>query len=599
MTQEKKKEYLKRLKVDSLLDLVLYIPKSYNDTRLSNHLMAQENFVCEAVVLSSQKYLKRLQIDIYLPLFDKTISTIYFKYSYYHLKAFQKDANVYLQGKLEFSYGKYTLIQPKIIKEIGKIEPKYGLKSIKDVILRELMRAYVSKETLREHLSDEKVINELLDIHFPTSFIKNFSTNQINAIKYLEIFNFFKKMSKKRVEFDAISKLDNDPKEFIKNLPFKLTDDQKDAINQISVDFRSSKAARRVIVGDVGCGKSVVAFAATFMAYPKRSILMAPTSVLANQLYMEAKKFLPSFIRIGLVTNKSKPKELDKIYLIIGTHALLYDKNLPHCDLVMIDEQHRFGTNQRDFLKNIFKNGDKRPHFLQFSATPIPRTLAMIESSLVDITMIKQIPIKKDIKTKIISKSDFSRLKEHIDKELEQNMQVAIIYPLVEQSEQIDYQSIDEAKEFWLKRYKNVYIVHGKSKDKDNILKEFDKNGKILLATTVVEVGISLSRLSTIVIVGGERLGLSTLHQLRGRVARNVDKGWCFLYTNNPNNKRLQEFSKLISGFDIAELDLKYRKSGDLLSGKMQSGVSFNWIDLSEDADIVKLAKGHSKASLL
>ena len=180
-----------------------------------------------------------------------------------------------------------------------------------------------------------------------------------------------------------------------------------------------------------------------------------------------------------------------------------------------------------------------------------------------------------------------------IGEELDKEHQVLIIYPLVEQSEALDYQSIDEARSYWEKRFDRVYVTHGKDRNKEEVLFEFREKGSILLATTVVEVGISLPRLTTIVIVGAERLGLSTLHQLRGRVSRNGLKGYCYLYTNQKASDRLDAFVKTDNGFDIAALDLKFRKSGDLLAGRRQSGDKFRWVDMSEDDETVREVVRH------
>jgi ATP-dependent DNA helicase RecG len=327
------------------------------------------------------------------------------------------------------------------------------------------------------------------------------------------------------------------------------------------------------------------------LCYPKKAVLMAPTSILANQIYAEAKRFLPQHLKIALVTSKEKRDDLGSYDFLVGTHALLY-KDLPKCDLVMVDEQHRFGVNQREMIKHLVsRDKSSRAHFLQFSATPIPRTLAMINSSLVDYSSIKEIPFEKHITTKIIGRSGFKSLIKHIEEEISKDHQIAIIYPLVEESESIAYQSIDEAREYWQQRYENVFVTYGKDKEKDEILENFKENGSILISTTVIEVGISLPRLTTVVIVGAERLGLATLHQIRGRVSRVGLDGYCFLYTNDKNSKRLKEFAKTKSGFDIAELDLKFRKSGDVVDGKLQSGKMFEWIDLSSDEYIIKKAK--------
>jgi ATP-dependent DNA helicase RecG len=215
----------------------------------------------------------------------------------------------------------------------------------------------------------------------------------------------------------------------------------------------------------------------------------------------------------------------------------------------------------------------------------------MIETAHIDVSLITSTPFKKDIDSKVIGRSDFKQLLKHINTEIEKNNQVLIVYPLVEHSEVLEYQSIDEARGYWEKNFKNVYVTHGKDKQKEEVLLDFRDKGSILIATTVVEVGISLPRLTTVVIVGAERLGLSTLHQLRGRVSRTGLKGYCYLYTNNTSSKRLEKFVETKSGFDIANLDLKFRKSGDLLSGSSQSGLEFKWVDLSEDAEIVEDVK--------
>jgi ATP-dependent DNA helicase RecG len=216
----------------------------------------------------------------------------------------------------------------------------------------------------------------------------------------------------------------------------------------------------------------------------------------------------------------------------------------------------------------------------------------MIDSAHIDVSLIQQTPFTKNIATQLIGKADFPALLSHIRSEIAQDHQVLIVYPLVEQSDSIDYQSIDEARGYWEKNFPHVYVTHGKDKEKEEVLLEFRSRGSILLATTVVEVGISLPRLSTVVIVGAERLGLSTLHQLRGRVSRTGLQGYCYLYTNKPGkSERLEAFAGCVSGFEIAALDLKFRSSGDLLEGSIQSGKKLKWIDMASDEKIVMEVK--------
>ena len=282
--------------------------------------------------------------------------------------------------------------------------------------------------------------------------------------------------------------------------------------------------------------------------------------------------------------------DLESSDFVIGTHALLY-RELKGFALVMIDEQHRFGTAQRNTLERMMELEQRRPHILQFSATPIPRTLAMIESNFLDFSFIRDLPFPKDITSKVISKQDFRELLEHIQREIAKKHQVLIVYPLVEESESADYTPLKKGEEFWRKHFEGIYVTHGKDKYKEEVLEEFRDKGNILLATTVVEVGISLPNLSTIVIVGAERLGLATLHQLRGRVSRNGLKGYCFLYSKQEKSQRLMRFCQIQNGFEISQLDLEYRNSGDLLSGEQQSGKQFEWINLALDEKIIANAK--------
>ncbi len=586
------KKYLEKLKVTSLLDLAMLLPSAYEDNFLSYELQAGSVCVIEVEVKSLQRVPKYLKVKFHSLKFDKEIEGIIFHPKPFHSRLFSFGNRLFIKGKLEFNFGKLSIIQPKTVTEINSINVKYKT-PLRNQTVKKVIDKYLKKETLLQEGLAEKEADTLLLFHYPThDFLKQKDSNRfIHTLKFVEIFNHLKKLSFKKRVYPSTSKLKGDVNTFINSLPFSLTNDQLKAIEDIKKDFQSPYASKRVIVGDVGCGKTMVILAAVVMAYPKKSVLMAPTSILAHQIFKEAKKFLPNHIRVGLVTSKEKNDELDQYDFLVGTHALLY-KDLPKCELVMVDEQHRFGVNQREMIKKLAqREKDKRVHFLQFSATPIPRTLAMINSSLVDYSFIKELPFKKEIETKIISRSDFKFLIKHIENEIKKSHQIAIIYPLVEESEAVSYQSIEEAKSYWQKRYKNVFVTYGKDKDKDETLEIFRQKGDILISTTVIEVGISLPRLTTVVIVGAERLGLATLHQIRGRVSRTGLKGYCFLYTNDKNSKRLKEFAKTTSGFDIAELDLKFRQSGDVIEGKLQSGKMFEWIELSNDAAIIEKAK--------
>ncbi|NPA81001.1 MAG: ATP-dependent DNA helicase RecG, partial [Epsilonproteobacteria bacterium] len=581
---------LKRLGVSNLLDLALITPSSYEDRRLHPFVRLNELNAVSALIKSVSFSPKNMRLILYAENLKQTLTAVIFNPKNYHKKSFKEGERYFLIGRVENYYGHLQLLQPKILDSVGEITPKYKT-PLRSKSVFELMKRYLSlKALLKEGLLEEEA-KRILDLHFPKNFVPAID-KEMKLLKFVEIFNYMKKLSTKRVRQKASKTFQNpNPNPFINSLPFRLTNDQIKAIEDIKRDLESEYAAKRVVMGDVGCGKTMVMLASAFMVHPSKAVLMAPTTVLAEQIYNEAKKYLSFFdIKIALVTNKSKKEDLNEYDFIIGTHALLY-RDLPKCDLVMVDEQHRFGTVQREMIKKLISKDNLSPHYIQFSATPIPRTLSLIESNLVDYSFIKELPFKKDITTKIVTKKDFRDLIAHIKSEADKSNQTIIVYPLVEESEAIDYLSIDEAKDYWLKHFEGVYVTHGKDRDKGDVLKEFREKGKILIATTLIEVGISLPKLTTIVIVAPERMGLATLHQLRGRVSRNGLKGYCFLFTKHPENERLKAFCETLDGFEIAKLDLKFRQSGDILKGEQQSGKSFRFFDPALDEEIAKEAK--------
>ena len=582
-------EKFKKLGISSYLDLLLVIPNSYEDYRLQNSLIEHASQVIDATVESVYRAPNSIQVTFYAHNFGHSIQGVLFRPRPYMMHQFKVGERNYYYGMCECKMGKCSITMPKKVSQVGSVTPKYKTKLRSDVMQR-FIQKNLTLERLKEEGLKEEIALEVLKLHFPKELPKKeLDIETIEALKYTELFSYMKQLSVKRRYFNSISSSVKDHSPWLKTLPFELTQKQLEAIEDIRSDLSKDVAAKRMIVGDVGSGKTMVILASAYMNMPNKTILMSPTTILANQLYEEAQKFLPG-LKIALVTNKSKKIDLSEFDLLVGTHALLY-RDLPTSSLVMVDEQHRFGTQQRNMLEKLVSSGDKKPHFLQFSATPIPRTQAMIETAHIDVSLITSTPFKKDITSKVIHKQDFKDLLGDIKNEISKGNQILLVYPLVEQSEVLDYQSIDEARGYWEKNFSGVYVTHGKDKDKEQVLLDFANDGNILIATTVVEVGISLPKLSTVVIVGAERLGLSTLHQLRGRVSRTGLKGYCYLYTNTSESERLDEFCHTTSGFDIANMDLKYRKSGDLLKGVNQSGTQFKWIDLAEDEKIVAEVK--------
>lgn len=587
-------EKLQKLGVSNLLDLALLIPKSYENTYLNKTPLLNEFNTLHVKVLRCNLS-KVLSLRFFCEDWDQEINGVVFSPRPYHRGLFKVGSSLHVRGKIEWSQGNISIIQPQVVTQINTILPKYKT-ALQNRTMIALMKQYLSVEGLKKEGLDDDEINVLMSLHFPDSTCKDsLSEKALGVMKFVEIYNYLKVLSKKKKDFVAKHTLSSNESDFVKSLPFELTRDQQNTIKDIKQDFNSGTSARRIVMGDVGSGKTIVILASVMMCYPHKAVLMAPTTILAKQLYEEAQKFLPLHVKsFLLLSSTSKKEDLSQYDFIIGTHALLFRK-LPDLDLVMVDEQHRFGTKQRELINQLSIEDEKHPHFLQFSATPIPRTMSMIQSSLVDFSFIKQTPFKKNINTKIIRKNDFKDLTKHIKKEIKEGRQVIIIYPLVVESETIEYQSIEEARGYWEKNYDDVFVTFGADKNKEEVLENFRDEGSILVATTLVEVGISLPKLSTIVIVGAERLGLASLHQLRGRVSRTGLNGYCFLYTNQTNSERLDKFSKTTNGFDIADLDLDYRKGGDVLKGIVQSGKSFEWFDISSDKEILKEAKDRLK----
>jgi len=548
---------LLKIGVLSLLDLALVLPKGFEDTTIAKS--PREGQVCINVKITSLASRPGMLTALaFCEQWQSSVKIVIFNAKSWHYGAFKVGKEMAIYGLCSYAFGSWQIVNPKITTKIGQIVPKFKTE-LKDEELKKLILKYLNLQNLMSEGLNEKEAKFLADLQRLDEQsvqilyrLKN-DGEGLEILKFVEIFNYIKKLSAKKTYFKSPKIKLFDISSWLKSLPFTPTNDQIKAVNDIRDDLSAVQAKRRVIMGDVGSGKTLVILAAALSVYPQSAILMAPTSILSEQIY------------------------------IVGTHALLFHE-LPNSPLVMVDEQHRFGSNQRKKIEELASNEDERANFVQFSATPIPRTLSLIQSEIVNFSFLKQMPFKKNIMSQILGTSEFGFLLAHIKKQLASGFQVAIIYPLVESSESSNYQSLSEAQGFWLKNFKNVFVTHGKDKEKEEILRRFREEGEILLSTTVVEVGISLPRLNTIVIVGAERLGLATLHQLRGRVGRNGGDGYCFLFTKlKEAPARLKEFCATNDGFKVAELDLKNRQSGDILNGFFQHGATFNFYDYEDD----------------
>ena len=473
-------------------------------------------------------------------------------------------------------------------------------------------------ETYRDKYSFVNKKTALNIIHNPSTAEK---LKEVTIrLKYEELFEFmfkinYLKQENKKKNNGLVRKIDRDKlNEFIKKIPFKLTDDQLNAIDEIVNDLEAPNRMNRLLQGDVGSGKTVVAFTGMFANYlcGYQSALMAPTEILATQHYNNLVEFLKyTDVNIALLTGSTPKKEKNEIYenlkngtinMIIGTHALIQDEvEYNNLGLVITDEQHRFGVHQRANLQN---KGVK-PDVLFMSATPIPRTYALTIFGDMDVSTIKQRPKgRQKIDTYVKKNSEIKDVLEMMFKELKAGHQVYVIAPLIEESENSDLTNVNDLKDKMTMAFGNNYkidIVHGKmaSGAKDLIMNQFKNNEvQILISTTVVEVGVDVPNATTMAIFDADRFGLSTLHQLRGRVGRGTSKSQCILISDS-DAERLKIMEREDDGFVISEEDFKLRGHGDLFGTKQSGDMTFKIANIKNDYKILLQAKKDSKEYLL
>ena len=403
-------------------------------------------------------------------------------------------------------------------------------------------------------------------------------------------------------------------------LPFELTNAQKNVLKEIRADVKYPQQMNRLLQGDVGSGKTLVALLSMLMAIDNnfQACLMAPTEILAKQHFNSISNYLEKMnIKVQILTGSSKTKERrilhaeledGKIDLLIGTHALLEDKvKFSNLGLVIIDEQHRFGVAQR---AKLWKKNKYPPHVLVMTATPIPRTLSMTLYGDLDVSVIDELPPgRKEVKT--MWKSDASRLSiiKFMRDQITKGRQIYVVFPLIEESEKLDYKDLMEGynqieREFPLPKYQ-VSIVHGqmKAEDKEYEMNRFVKGvTDIMVATTVIEVGVNVPNASVMIIESAERFGLSQLHQLRGRVGRGSEQSYCMLVSGNKVSveakKRLQTMVDTNDGFRISEVDLEIRGPGDMMGTKQSGVLDFKIANIVTDNKILQFARNEAKMLL-
>lgn len=628
----KNRKLLNKLNIYNSDDLINYYPFRYEILEKSNieELEDKGKVIIDGIVENSPKvyYISRKldKMSFSLNTGSNLYSIVIFNRGFLKSKLVV-GTEVTIIGTIDKKHHTITASDIRFGKLLNpKIEPvyhtTYGLSGsmIHKYILNCLKESfdiedYIPDELIEEyHFWDKK--RSIIQLHNPTS--KESLKCASVRMKYEELFLFMLKMNYLKNNKENKRGLErtidyNVVKEFINKLPFTLTVDQLKSIDDIYHDLCDKKRMNRLLQGDVGSGKTIVAIISMYMNYLSgyQSALMAPTEILAIQHYQNIKKLFGEDIKVGLLTGKLKVKEKKELLkklengdidMIIGTHALISeDVKYKNLGLVITDEQHRFGVNQRGNLKNK----GITPDILYMSATPIPRTYALTLYGDMDISNIKTIPSgKKEIITTLKKESEMKDVLTSMLNELKNNHQIYVISPLIEESEKIDLENIYALEEKMNKafgKYYKIGVLHGKmsNEEKEVIMSKFQNNEiQILISTTVIEVGIDVKNATMIVIWDAFRYGLSTLHQLRGRVGRNDLQSYCILVSNR-ETERLKILTQTCDGFKISEEDFLLRGSGDLFGIKQSGDMVFKVADLKKDYKILLKAKEDSEKFLL
>ena len=460
--------------------------------------------------------------------------------------------------------------------------------------------------------------DSLINIHIP----KN-NNDFIRAQKRLKFEEFFflqlhllklKLIRTKRLKGYPFPKIDTHFNNFYNNhIPFELTGAQKRVLKEIRRDVQSEAQMNRLLQGDVGSGKTLVAFLSMLIAVDNgfQAAIMAPTEILARQHMDTISEYCKELdVKVGILTGSSKTKERKELHeklesgelnILIGTHALIEDKvKFRNLGLVIIDEQHRFGVSQRS---KLWKKNDFPPHMLVMTATPIPRTLSMTLYGDLEVSVIDELPPgRKEVKT--VWKTDSNRLKVigFIREQIKLGRQIYIVFPLIQESEVLDYKNLMDGYESLIRDFPlpefQVSVLHGqmKAEDKEYEMKRFvDGVTDIMVATTVIEVGVNVPNASVMIIESSERFGLSQLHQLRGRVGRGAEQSYCILMSGNKvsieGKERLKTMVETSDGFKISEVDLRLRGAGDMMGTKQSGALNFKIADLVKDGNILEYSR--------
>lgn len=618
---------LENMGIHNIKDLVLYFPYHYEVIE-PTELINQEKVIIEATLIDQPKvFFKGRLSRLTFTVLYKDLPLKVAIFNRHFLKAHMHE------GMTLTLIGKYTQKNHSLVASEMKLQPLDQLEGITPVytvkgkMTQKSLRGYINKALhfYQNHILDilpDYLIQQYHLISRQEAYFKIHQPHQnsdvIQAIRYLKYEEFFKfqltmnYIKQYHHEHVGMIKEIDDKKlqQFINQLPFSLTKDQSTAVEEIITDLKSDKLMYRFVQGDVGSGKTVVGAIGLYANYLAgyQGAMMAPTEILALQHYQSLTHlFKNTDVKIGLLTGHLSQKEKNELYLqiaqgdidlIVGTHALFQEKvQYQNLGLVITDEQHRFGVEQRKALKDKGQKVD----FLVMSATPIPRTLAMSLYGDMDVSTIQSMPRgRKKVITEYVPSISMKPFLPHLKQYLASGGQCYVVCPLVNESESLncrDANQIYDAMSRYFKGQYKVGLVHGKLSDeqKNEMMKQFSDNQiQILVSTTVIEVGVDVSNANMIVIYNADRFGLSQLHQLRGRVGRGSQQGYCYLLSDSKikeAKERLMFLANHNDGFEISKYDLQIRGPGDLL-GQKQSGVpTFMIGDVMKDFNILEIAR--------
>jgi len=628
----KTKNLLKKKNINNLFDLLWKLPKSYTDRSLSSKIKDLKIGEIQTVTIIPQKYnfprIRKLPNRVLCSDETGEIDCIFFNsYEGYIKKILPLGKEITVSGKIGHFRNKYQITNPKYVSEdsslIKQTHNKYSLtEGISEKIYNKILNQIINNLPVFNEWHSKSILSKFKNISWNSSIkelhkpenIGNYKSNFYQRLAFDEIFSTFLVNSEIRKKIRKIKKKNkvinlNKQNSIIDKLDFSLTDDQQKSLNEINKDLSSPNKMFRLLQGDVGSGKTIVSLLAAINSINSgfQVAFMAPTEILARQHFMLAKKIFPKNINIALISGKSEYKvkkeilqrlENNKIDIIFGTHAIFQKKVIfKKLGLIIIDEQHKFGVNQR---KKLSDKGGSNCDVLLMTATPIPRTLTMTIYGDMDISIIREKPKnRKPIKTYSKLEVKIEDVLKFIRKEINLGNQIFWVCPLIEESKKLDHSSAVKKYEYLESKFPNqVCLLHGKTDvdEKNEILNNFLNNKfKILVSTTIIEVGIDFPNANTIIIENANKFGLSQLHQLRGRVGRGDKDSTCILMfkSNLSENakKRIKILKDTNDGFLISEEDMKLRGFGDILGFK-QSGVkNFKLADPIQNSDLFLLAE--------